>query len=82
MVDLTALSSANLTTGLQLFFDDEIRNKEVESLGKHSVILCLFLRDWIWICLPGVTFCLVPDGIDAHTFEKGLGKWRKRCISE
>ncbi|KAF9653597.1 magnesium-dependent phosphatase-1 [Thelephora ganbajun] len=41
-----------------LFFDDEIRNKEVESLG--------------------VTFCLVPDGVDAQAFEKGLREWRRR----
>jgi len=41
-----------------LFFDDERRNKEVESLG--------------------VTFCLVPDGVNAQAFEKGLGEWRRR----
>lgn len=27
--------SANLTTVSQLFYDDEIRNREVESLGKR-----------------------------------------------
>ncbi|KAH9895664.1 magnesium-dependent phosphatase-1 [Cubamyces lactineus] len=41
-----------------LFFDDEHRNKEVESLG--------------------VTFCLVPNGVDDRTFERGLSEWRKR----
>ncbi|KAI0324221.1 magnesium-dependent phosphatase-1 [Cubamyces sp. BRFM 1775] len=41
-----------------LFFDDEHRNKEVESLG--------------------VTFCLVPNGVDDRTFERGLSVWRKR----
>ncbi|CDO72039.1 hypothetical protein BN946_scf184943.g74 [Trametes cinnabarina] len=41
-----------------LFFDDERRNSEVESLG--------------------VTFCLVPNGVDDRTFEHGLTEWRKR----
>ncbi|KAI0367100.1 magnesium-dependent phosphatase-1 [Pilatotrama ljubarskyi] len=41
-----------------LFFDDEHRNKEVESLG--------------------VTFCLVPNGLDDRSFERGLSEWRKR----
>ncbi|KAI9430347.1 magnesium-dependent phosphatase-1 [Lactarius indigo] len=41
-----------------LFFDDELRNKEVESLG--------------------VTFQLVPRGLDNATFEKGLASWRSR----
>jgi len=41
-----------------LFFDDEIRNKDVESLG--------------------VTFCLVPDGVNNRAFEKGLEEWRRR----
>ncbi|KAH9847746.1 magnesium-dependent phosphatase-1 [Lenzites betulinus] len=41
-----------------LFYDDESRNKEVESLG--------------------VTFCLVPGGVDDRTFERGLAKWRQR----
>ncbi|KNZ79034.1 Putative magnesium-dependent phosphatase P8B7.31, partial [Termitomyces sp. J132] len=26
----------------------------------------------------GVTFCLVPQGVDRDIFEKGLAKWRKR----
>jgi len=34
---LQGFSSTNLTTCPQLFFDDEIRNKEVESLGKRPV---------------------------------------------
>ncbi|KAI0704642.1 magnesium-dependent phosphatase-1 [Earliella scabrosa] len=41
-----------------LFFDDEHRNKEVESLG--------------------VTFCLVPSGVNDRAFEAGLSEWRKR----
>ncbi|EIW52525.1 magnesium-dependent phosphatase-1, partial [Trametes versicolor FP-101664 SS1] len=41
-----------------LFFDDEHRNKEVESLG--------------------VTFCLVPSGVNDRAFESGLTEWRKR----
>ncbi|KAI8977738.1 magnesium-dependent phosphatase-1 [Trametes punicea] len=41
-----------------LFFDDEHRNREVESLG--------------------VTFCLVPNGLDDRSFERGLSEWRKR----
>ncbi|KAL1725388.1 magnesium-dependent phosphatase-1 [Schizophyllum commune] len=41
-----------------LFFDDEHRNSEVESLG--------------------VTFCLVRNGMDLQTFEKGLAEWRRR----
>ncbi|KAI0643429.1 magnesium-dependent phosphatase-1 [Trametes meyenii] len=41
-----------------LFFDDEHRNREVESLG--------------------VTFCLVPSGVDDRLFERGLAEWRKR----
>ena len=47
---------------LQLFFDDEIRNNEVESLG--------------------VTFCLVPNGVDDRTFERGLAEWRRRHAVE
>ncbi|EJF61912.1 magnesium-dependent phosphatase-1 [Dichomitus squalens LYAD-421 SS1] len=41
-----------------LFFDDEHRNKEVESLG--------------------VTFCLVPSGVNDRSFEQGLAEWRRR----
>ena len=41
MVSLAGFSSTNLTPYLQLFFDDEIRNKEVESLGKCRVT-CAF----------------------------------------
>ena len=41
MVGLSGFSRINLTTSPQLFFDDEIRNKEVESLGKRPVI-CAF----------------------------------------
>jgi len=35
MVSAAGVSSATLTMGWQLFFDDEIRNKEVASLGKR-----------------------------------------------
>ncbi|KAI0824373.1 magnesium-dependent phosphatase-1, partial [Trametes gibbosa] len=48
----------NLPYSEMLFFDDEHRNREVESLG--------------------VTFCLVPSGVDDRTFERGLAEWRKR----
>jgi len=41
-----------------LFFDDELRNKEVESLG--------------------VTFQMVPQGLDNTCFERGLETWRER----
>ncbi|EPY53700.1 acid phosphatase [Schizosaccharomyces cryophilus OY26] len=40
-----------------LFFDDEGRNRVVESLG--------------------VTFCLVPDGLNRASFEEGIRKWQK-----
>ncbi|KAF9061558.1 magnesium-dependent phosphatase-1 [Rhodocollybia butyracea] len=30
----------------------------------------------------GVTFCLVRDGVDDRTFEKGLAEWRKRHPEE
>ncbi|KAG5350040.1 hypothetical protein C0989_000519 [Termitomyces sp. Mn162] len=30
----------------------------------------------------GVTFCLVPQGVDRDIFEKGLAKWRKRHEDE
>ncbi|KZV59239.1 hypothetical protein PENSPDRAFT_695303 [Peniophora sp. CONT] len=41
-----------------VFYDDEGRNREVESLG--------------------VTFVLVPDGVNSRIFEKGLEEWRRR----
>ena len=37
MVSAANVSSTSLTTSSQLFFDDERRNKEVESLGKRPV---------------------------------------------
>ncbi|OJA08548.1 hypothetical protein AZE42_06643 [Rhizopogon vesiculosus] len=43
---------------VQLFFDDEWRNQEVEELG--------------------VTFTLVPNGLNDRILEKGLRDWRKR----
>ncbi|KAF5375773.1 hypothetical protein D9757_008979 [Collybiopsis confluens] len=59
---LTHFKKLHQKTGIpyseMLFFDDEIRNKEVEALG--------------------VTFCLVRNGVDDRTFEKGLAEWRKR----
>ena len=41
------------------------------------------LSDIIWVLRntlpsPGVTFQLVPHGLDNTTFEKGLANWRKR----
>lgn len=60
----------------QLFFDDELRNKEVETLGKRSVTF-LFASGIDYLNPQGVTFCLVPDGVNDKAFEEGLREWRK-----
>jgi len=62
----------------QLFFDDEMRNREVESLGGWS--LNLAIRQLIFGLLrqQGVTFQLVQRGLDNTCFEKGLENWRAR----
>lgn len=67
----------------QLFFDDEHRNKEVESLGAR-LAHAHFERaadadlDADAHSLAGVTFCLVPSGVNDRAFESGLTEWRKR----
>ena len=58
----------------QVFYDDESRNREVEQLGMRHYIPSLFETNPV----PGVTFVLVPDGVDNRIFEKGLKTWRKR----
>ena len=50
---------------------------------KRSHPLVSHLRVLIWVVRnnlfsPGVTFQLVPRGVDNTTFEKGLTSWRKR----
>jgi magnesium-dependent phosphatase 1 len=42
-----------------LFFDDEGRNRNVETD-------------------LGVTFCLVPDGVDCEEVDRGVWEWRRR----
>jgi magnesium-dependent phosphatase 1 len=42
-----------------LFFDDEGRNRNVETD-------------------LGVTFCLVPDGVDCEEIDRGVWEWRRR----
>ena len=59
---------------IQVFYDDESRNREVERLGMRHYIPSLFETN----PAPGVTFVLVPDGVDNRIFEKGLETWRKR----
>jgi hypothetical protein len=57
----------------QLFFDDEYRNAEVESLGElYQVIWEKYIAER----RIGVTFVLVRHGTDQKTFWKGVEMWR------
>lgn len=61
---------------LQLFFDDEKRNREVESLGTSKRVHDP--RIGVLTPLSGVTFSLVPSGVSERAFQHGLELWRKR----
>jgi magnesium-dependent phosphatase 1 len=68
------LRICNNLTIVKLFYDDEGRNKEVTSLGAPSPLVCFHHIDFT---IKGVTFVLVPDGLNDRVFEKGLDEWRK-----
>ena len=65
----------------QVFFDDEHRNKEVQTLGKH-VRRRLIASDQPTDPRAGVTFALVRKDFTERTFEEGLAEWRKRHPAE
>jgi hypothetical protein len=64
----------------QLFFDDESRNREVESLGKWYDP-AKSSTEVANSCI-GVTFCLVKDETNERLLEKGLATWRGRHPEE
>lgn len=80
-----ATGSFRFVSTCQLFFDDERRNNEVESLGElhpsQSSDSSTPSQSSSYH-LQGVTFCMVHNGMDHRTFEKGLAEWRKRHPEE
>ncbi|KAF7333446.1 Magnesium-dependent phosphatase-1 [Mycena venus] len=58
-----------------LFFDNERRNREVESLGKCTHGLGMEIADFF---VPGVVFHLTPTGVDNATFDAGVETWKAR----
>lgn len=70
---------------MQLFFDDEARNRDVETLGALQPLLNLDVPNLhpaesyaSHSLSEGVTFILVDRGMNRKTFEKGLTEWRRR----
>ena len=63
-----------------VFFDDELRNKEVEKkLGEISTEnQSNSLTD---VANTGVTFVYVTRGVDVQTFKKGILAWREQKSS-
>jgi magnesium-dependent phosphatase 1 len=74
--------SVDVSIPPQLFFDDEGRNREVESLGESAQTVFIGITIDLQVSFTGVTFCLVRDGTTARIFEKGLADWRKRHPEE